>query len=144
MANPIQFFVEEIDFKLPKPRALSAWLTNVAQGHGCTIEELNYIFVSDNYLLDLNKSFLQHDTLTDIITFPHTEEGSKELAADIYISVERVRENAISFGVTFPQELHRVMVHGLLHLVGFKDKDAKAKKEMRAAEDAAIALLEKK
>ncbi|MEY3443842.1 MAG: rRNA maturation RNase YbeY [Bacteroidota bacterium] len=141
MAKAIQFFVEEIDFKLPKPRAVSTWLEAVAQSHGCQPVEINYIFVSDTYLLDLNQDFLKHDTLTDIITFPHLEEPSKELAADIYISIDRVKENAAAFGVTFELELRRVMAHGLLHLVGFKDKGADEEKQMRSAEDAAIALF---
>lgn len=141
MAKAIQFFVEEVDFKLSKQKVVTTWLEEVAIFHGCVVQEVNYIFVSDSYLLNLNKGFLKHDTLTDIITFPHSEEPSKVLSADIYISIDRVRENAEAFGVTFLNELHRVMVHGLLHLAGFKDKGAKAKKEMRAAEDAALSVL---
>ena len=141
MAKAIQFFVEEVEFKLPKPRTFSLWLETIARAHGCEPLELNYIFVSDTYLLDLNQDFLNHDTFTDIITFPHFEEASKELAADIYISVDRVKENAMAFGVGFDLELRRVMAHGLLHLIGFKDKSADDKKQMRAAEDAAIALF---
>lgn len=141
MAKAIQFFVEEVEFKLPKPRAVSTWLEAVAHAHGCEPVEVNYIFVSDTYLLDLNQDFLKHDTLTDIITFPHFEETSKELAADIYISVDRVKENATAFGVTFDVELRRVMAHGLLHLIGFKDKTDDDEKQMRVAEDAAIALF---
>ena len=141
MPGKIHFFVEEIDFKVSKPRVLKPWLLSVAEGHGKQVAEINYIFVSDEYLLRLNLDFLKHDTLTDIITFPHDTDSESTVGGDIYISVERVRENAESFKTSFENELHRVMVHGLLHLVGFGDKGAQAKKEMRKLEDSALALL---
>jgi probable rRNA maturation factor len=142
MAKPVNFFVEDIDFKLTQSRKVSLWLQLVAASHSATIEEVNYIFVSDEYLLRLNQDFLQHDTFTDIITFPHDGSVPSKPSGDIYISVERIRENAAEFNVTFQQELHRVMAHGLLHLIGFEDKNPRAKKAMRAAEDAALLLLD--
>jgi probable rRNA maturation factor len=143
MAVPIRFHVEDIAFKLKGSRKLSGWLWRVAASYGAPLSEVNYIFVSDVYLLRLNQEFLQHDTYTDIITFPHDGPAEEGIGGDIYISIDRIRENAVKFGVTFEMELNRVMVHGLLHLLGFKDKGAKAKKEMRAAEDAALALVGK-
>jgi probable rRNA maturation factor len=141
MSGTLNFFVEEIDFKLLGARKLKTWLRSISGLHGKDLEEINYIFVSDQYLLQLNQEFLQHDTFTDIITFPHDATEDNFIGGDIYISIERVRENAISFSASFEDELHRVMVHGLLHLVGFGDKDAKAKRKMRALEDEAMILL---
>ena len=141
MANPVQFFVENLDFKVPNPIKTKKWLQSVADSHGHSIGGLSYIFVDDNGLLPLNEQFLQHDTLTDIITFPHDENGNGSIHGDIYISVERIQENAIEFKVAFQVELRRVMAHGMLHLIGFKDKSAKDQKSMRSAEDAALALF---
>jgi probable rRNA maturation factor len=143
MGSPIHFFVEDIEFKLTESRKISAWLLQVAASYGAPLMEVNYIFVSDEYLLRLNQEFLQHDTYTDIITFPHHAESDEGIGGDVYISIDRIRENAVKFHVSFEKELHRVMVHGLLHLLGLKDKGTKAKAEMRLAEDTALALLEK-
>lgn len=95
---------------------------------------INIIFCSDEYLLDLNRNFLKHDTLTDIITFPFME-NDDNISGDIYISIPRVKENAENFGQDFEAELQRVMVHGILHLLGYKDKSKIAKAEMTAKED---------
>ncbi len=95
---------------------------------------IQYIFVDDDFLLTLNKNFLQHDTLTDIITFDLSEKKSKTLEAEIYISIPRVKENASLFNVTYKQELHRVIFHGMLHLCGFKDKTPKQINTMRKME----------
>lgn len=141
MRAAVRFFVEDIDFKFSHSKATTTWLHRVAVSHGVKIKEINYIFVSDQYLLRLNQNYLQHDTLTDIITFPYDEEARQELGGDIYISIERIQENAAKFGVSFENELSRVMVHGLLHLVGFEDTNSQAKKDMRRAEDAALDML---
>jgi rRNA maturation RNase YbeY len=104
-----------------------AWLKDAAKAEGFKIGELNYIFCSDVYLLDINQKYLGHDTLTDIVTFDNSEDP-KMIEGDIFISIERVRENALKFD-TAASELKRVMIHGLLHLAGYKDKD-KAQKEL--------------
>lgn len=98
----------------------SDWLNSVAHSEGYFIDALSYIFCNDQYLLDLNQTYLSHDSLTDIITFDYVVDSC--LSGDIFISVERLKENAQAFGVTFEQERLRVMVHGLLHLMGYKDK----------------------
>lgn len=140
MDYPVSFFVEDVDFELPSPEVYAEWLIAVAKAHNATIHEINYILVSDQYLLKLNQNYLDHDTYTDIITFPYDPDEHKDLGGDIYISIERVVENAEEYEVGFEDELARVMAHGLLHLVGFEDKTDAAQKEMRAAEDAALEL----
>jgi rRNA maturation RNase YbeY len=140
MKNAVRFFVEDIEFKLTQQKEIAEWLYAVAGHYKANIHDINYILVSDEYLLKLNQNYLQHDTFTDIITFPYEEDSRAELGGDIYISVERVRENAKEYGVTFEDELNRVMAHGLLHLLGFEDKGEKAEKAMREAENAALAM----
>ncbi len=123
----IAFLTEDITFELKEKLKHKAWLKEAAKAEGFRIGELNYIFCSDVYLLDINQKYLGHDTLTDIVTFDNSEEP-KMIEGDIFISIERVRENALKFD-TAESELKRVMVHGLLHLAGYKDKD-KAQKEL--------------
>lgn len=152
----INFFTQDIKFTLKNKTTVRTWLTTVAQKEGAQIAELNYIFCSDNYLLELNKKHLNHNTLTDIITFdnavhspqstvhskkavntkPWTADyGPSTLSGDIFISIDRVKENAKQYTVPFEHELHRVMVHGLLHLLGYKDKKPADKAEMTGKED---------
>jgi len=123
----IAFLTEDITFELKEKLKHKAWLKEAAKAEGFRIGELNYIFCSDDYLLDINQKYLGHDTLTDIVTFDNSEDP-KMIEGDIFISIERVRENALKFD-TAESELKRVMVHGLLHLAGYKDKD-KAQKEL--------------
>jgi rRNA maturation RNase YbeY len=123
----IAFLTEDITFELKEKLKHKAWLKDAAKAEGFKIGELNYIFCSDVYLLDINQKYLGHDTLTDIVTFDNSEEP-KMIEGDIFISIERVRENALKFD-TAASELKRVMIHGLLHLAGYKDKD-KAQKEL--------------
>ncbi len=123
----IAFLTEDITFELKEKLKHKAWLKEAAKAEGFRIGELNYIFCSDVYLLDINQKYLGHDTLTDIVTFDNSEEP-KMIEGDIFISIERVRENALKFD-TAASELKRVMIHGLLHLAGYKDKD-KAQKEL--------------
>lgn len=118
-----------------------SWLRALALSEGKKLGDISYIFCDDNYLLEINRQYLQHDTLTDIITFDYVE-GSV-LNGDIYISVERVRENAGIFQVPFEQELVRVLAHGLLHLCGYGDKSEKESKVMRSKEEFAIGLYQK-
>ena len=123
----IAFLTEDITFELKEKLKHKAWIKEAAKAEGFRIGELNYIFCSDVYLLDINQKYLGHDTLTDIVTFDNSEDP-KMIEGDIFISIERVRENALKFD-TAESELKRVMVHGLLHLAGYKDKD-KAQKEL--------------
>lgn len=139
---PIQFFSEEIPFKLNTPTKYSAWLIQLIEHHRKDLQDLNYIFCSDDYLLEINRTHLDHDFYTDIITFDNSDKEDT-IEADIFISVERVKENAINNQVDFEHELSRVMVHGLLHLFGYQDKTAEEKRVMREKEDACISLQEK-
>ena len=100
---------------------------------GYAAHYIQFVFCSDVYLLELNQQYLHHDTLTDIITFDYRE--GKKISGDIFISIDRVRENAGKFNVLFKEELHRVMIHGILHLCGYKDKDKKSKMLMTEKED---------
>ena len=129
----ITFLTEDITFGLKEKLKHKAWLKDAAKAEGFAIGELNYIFCSDAYLLDINQKYLGHDTLTDIVTFDNSEDP-KMIEGDIFISIERVRENAIKFD-TKDTELKRVMVHGLLHLAGYKDKDKPQKELMRNKEN---------
>ena len=126
-------------FELKKTTHLEDWVTKIVDNHGFTIGEINYIFCDDVYLHKLNIDFLQHDTLTDVISFDNTI--GKLISGDIYISIERVVENAKDYKVSFDEELHRVMIHGVLHYIGFKDKTVLEKKQMTDAEDEALVLL---
>lgn len=132
-------FHSETAFQLSHKMMYKRWLAELAKSHGKQLGDVNYIFCDDDYLLQLNLQYLQHDTLTDIITFDYVE--GIRLNGDIYISVERVRENAGIFEVTFDEELLRVIAHGLLHLCGFKDKSKKDAAEMRRQEAAAMNLF---
>lgn len=113
-------FNYETDFALNNEDALSKWIVDCIKKEGHSLEEINYIFCDDEYLYKLNVEFLNHDTLTDIISFDYSV--GKNLQGDIFISVERVEENAIDFKVPFVEELHRVIIHGVLHYCGYKDK----------------------
>jgi rRNA maturation RNase YbeY len=135
----IRFFSEGIPFKIDFPRKNASWIKEVARREKKTIKEINYIFCSDGYLLQLNQGFLNHKTLTDIITFDNSE-GKNGLEGEIYISIERVQENALKFNTEFEDELHRVMIHGVLHLIGYKDKKPSEKALMRKKEEACLSL----
>jgi probable rRNA maturation factor len=140
MPGKFLFFTEGIGFKLRNQRFVSNWLTMVAELYGNSVDSVSYVFVSDAYLLQLNQQFLNHDTLTDIITFGDDDCPPGHLRGDIYISVDRVTENAALFQETFDTELRRVMVHGLLHMIGFLDKSEEEQGAMRLAEDKALSL----
>jgi probable rRNA maturation factor len=130
----IQFFEEDISYKLKKKTTVRKWITETIIAEGFKLDELTYVFCSDQYLLQINQQYLNHDTYTDIITFDNSEvEGV--ITGDIFISVERIKENAAKFAVTETQELHRVMIHGALHLLGYKDKSVADKKKMTLKED---------
>lgn len=129
----------ETDFQLSNIEKYNAWVHSVCKSEGCGVGELNYIFCSDSYLLDINQRYLQHDTFTDIITFDYTE--GKIISGDIYISIDRVKENGIAYNVSFENELLRVMSHGILHLAGYKDKNEEHIKEMRSKEEEKIKMF---
>ncbi|RYE30231.1 MAG: rRNA maturation RNase YbeY [Sphingobacteriaceae bacterium] len=134
MPSKINFFTEEIDFKLKHKKQLRHWIEATITAENYVLKEVNYIFCNDAYLLKINQDYLQHDTYTDIITFDNSE-VENEVVSDIFISVERVAENAQTFQLTVLQELYRVMIHGALHLSGYKDKSAKDKKLMTEKEN---------
>ena len=136
----VHFFSEDIDFKLPEKLRRKRWLKQLAAEAGFRIKELNYVFCSDEYLYQMNVDYLNHDTYTDIITFDNSEKA-KELEGDIFISVDRVRENAKSIQVEEEVELTRVLAHGLLHLMGYKDKAKEEASLMRSKEEEAIELF---
>ena len=139
MPGNIHFFSEGINFRPKSIAKIKVWLKEVIQAEDKRLGQLNYIFCSDAFLAEINITFLQHDTFTDIITF-NTSEEEDVLEGDIYISVDRVEENSNKYLVEFNQELHRVMVHGVLHLVGYSDKTPSQKRQMRKKEDASLSL----
>lgn len=136
----IHFFYEETDFRISHQPERSEWIASVIRTHTHSLNEISYIFCSDDHLLEINKLHLNHDYYTDIITFDHSEEDGL-IEADIFISVDRVKENATVNTVSFEQEISRVMIHGVLHLLGFGDKTEEEKKLMREKEDACLSLL---
>lgn len=130
----IQFFAEDVEYDLPNPTKTKRWLRFVIESEGYVLTQLNYIFCSDEYLLNMNRERLHHDYFTDIITFDISE-NEKEIEGEIYISTHRVTENALSLDVKFEEELRRVIVHGVLHLVGYNDGDETSTLRMRTKED---------
>jgi len=130
----ISFFEEDISFKLKDKRKVKQWLKDTIEAEGFELDDLTYIFCSDAYLLQINQQYLNHDTYTDIITFDNSV-AQLDITGDIFISIDRIRENAVKFGQTFTNELHRVIVHGVLHLLGYKDKTPNDNKKMTQKED---------
>lgn len=135
----ISFSNVETDFKLKNKLKVRNWVRSILAQEGKRFGDISYVFCTDAYLLKMNIEYLKHDTLTDIITFDYSENG--KLAGDIFISVERVIENAKSFSVSVDEELARVLAHGVLHLSGFKDKKPDDKKLMRTKEDFYLRLF---
>ena len=129
----IRYFQEDIQFELKQKMRNNRWLKMVAGSEMRRLGAVNIIFCSDNYILDVNMRYLQHDYFTDIITFDYCEKDV--LSGDLFISIDSVRENALFYGVPFADELDRVMVHGLLHLIGYDDHTEEQVAEMRAKED---------
>ncbi len=136
----IHFFTEEITFTLKHKTIIRSWLRDTIYAEGYVLEELNFIFCSDEYLLGINQQYLNHDTYTDVITFDNSE-AAKTIVSDIFISIDRIKENAKTFNHEFMHELCRVMVHGTLHLLGYPDKGKVAKKIMTEKEDFYLAKL---
>ena len=132
-------FNSETSFTLKNQKKLVKWISDVISSEGFQVAEINYIFCDDSYLNKINQEFLNHDAFTDIISFDYTL--GKEVGGDIFISIERVLENAEKFNEVFENELYRVMIHGILHFMGYKDKTKKEKTLMRTKEDEKIFML---
>ena len=138
--SPIEFFNEDIEFEVKDEQKIKEWLQKIISNYSHELESLNYIFCSDEYLHQMNVEYLDHDTLTDVITFDNSDiEGVIE--GDVFISIDRVVDNAHSFNITPERELQRVMAHGLLHLLGFDDKSPELKELMKSKEDECLNLL---
>ncbi len=136
----VHFFKEGVRFRLSNQAVLKQWIKSTARKEGFRLHTLNYIFCGDEYLLQMNKEYLGHDYFTDIITFDNSLER-KHIEGDVFISIDTVQKNALRFETNLQDELHRVMIHGLLHLLGYKDKSVKDKKKMKAMEDKYLAIL---
>lgn len=130
---------EDLSFSIGEEKRIKDWIKKVIRREGKTCGQLFYFFCTDEHLLNINKEFLNHKTYTDIITFDYTE--GKALSSEIFISIERVKENAKKYKTTFNHELERTMIHGVLHLCGYGDKKPDDKKLMRQKEDEALLLL---
>lgn len=134
----LNIFYEDIEILELSPEFFVSWLNNLCVYHKTTLGDLSLIFCSDNYLLELNKEHLDHDYFTDIITFNYND---NDVSGDLFISVDRVKENAIEAKVGFMDEINRVVAHGVLHLIGFNDKSEAEQKEMRLQENRALNLI---
>lgn len=137
MAN-IDFFNEDSDFRLENAERIENWIIKTIESHDKIVGDIAYIFCSDDYLLKVNQDYLNHDYYTDIITFDYSENGI--ISGDIFISIDRITDNAKQLNQEFNQELLRVLIHGVLHLLGFKDKSPEEEKLMREKEDEAISV----
>lgn len=136
--SDITFFEQRLKVTLNHKTLIRGWIHHVARREKFTIMQLSYVFCDDKFLLSLNKKYLQHNTLTDIITFDYSK--GRQIEGELFISIERVKENAKNFSATQKDELHRVMIHGLLHLCGYKDKTASQKSLMKAKENYYLSL----
>jgi probable rRNA maturation factor len=137
---PVHFFLEDVKYTLKNKIQIRNWIHQTIIAEGYALEELNFVLCSDEYLLSMNQQYLNHDTYTDVITFDNSEE-LKMIVGDIFISIERIQENARQFKSTVAVELCRVMVHGTLHLLGYKDKGKAAKTLMTQKEDFYLTAL---
>ena len=136
----ISFASYDIDFELLEPQRIKQWIKTIIQQSNCRVGSIGYLFCSDDHLITINRQFLNHDTFTDIITFDYVE--CDRISGDIMISIDRVRENAGIFGVPFDHELHRVIIHGILHLLGQGDKSEEEAAQMRSKEERALIIWE--
>jgi len=142
MAGHINFYSEDIPFKMREIRTKRSWIIECIKTEGKETGDISFVFCSDEFLHKMNVEYLSHDTLTDVITFDYTEDGI--ISGDIFISIPRVKENASVYSKYFIEELNRVMIHGVLHLCGYKDKSSKDSKLMRQKEDEKLLLLDPK
>lgn len=136
--DEISYHFEDVEFDLPHESQITSWIKAAIFAKSKNLSLINFIFCSDSYLYDLNVKYLNHDTYTDVITFSYSDDS---LEGDIFISTDRVRENAEDLGVSFENELHRVMIHGVLHLLGYNDKSQEDKEKMTSNENELLAIL---
>lgn len=141
--SKISFFCEDFQFAIPQKKILNEWIKQVIIAENKKLIAISYVFCSDEYLHQMNLDYLQHDTLTDIITFDQSDEES-QIEGDIFISVPRVFDNATDLNLPFEDELLRVLIHGVLHLCGFEDETDEEEAEMRRKENICIALFKEK
>ncbi len=139
--SSISYFSEGVIFKLPQKKVINSWIKDIISGEGFHLEHLNFIFCSDDYLLQMNQQYLFHDFYTDIITF-NTSDLPQVIEGEIFISIDRVQENASSHNVSAISELYRVMAHGVLHLLGYDDHGEDKVLVMRRKEDSCLSLLQ--
>jgi rRNA maturation RNase YbeY len=140
----INLQTENIKFTLKNKTLLKQWIKEVIEKKKRKAGEITFVFCNDDYLLNINKQYLNHDTFTDIITFDYSKEDNKQpISGDIFISLERVKENALKYSKTLENELHRVIIHGVLHLLGYTDKTKIAKEEMTKQENLCLKIFEK-
>lgn len=135
---PYYFFIEDRNYRLTQKLAVRNWLQIAVDDHQREVREINYIFCSDHYLHSINKRFLRHDTYTDIITFDNAEDD--RIRADVYISIDRAKDNAKTYQVSVLDEVHRLLIHGVLHLLGYADKTPEEQHEMRSKEEYYLSL----
>ena len=135
----IAYYAEDIQLPAIKKKAVSGWIKAVAETYGKKTGDISYIFCSDEKILEVNKQYLQHDYYTDIISFDYTE-GTK-ISGDLFISLDTVKSNSENFGTDYTEELHRIIIHGILHLCGINDKGPGEREIMTQKENEALALL---
>jgi rRNA maturation RNase YbeY len=135
----IQFFYDGVEFRLKDVRAIKSWIKSAIEEEGKSLVDISVVFCTDSILLQINKEYLNHSTLTDIITFDYSE-NVNSLEGEIYISVDRVKENAMKFNTSLDHELQRVIIHGILHLLGYSDKKSNDKRIMRKKENHYLSL----
>jgi len=138
LTSQINFFTEEIQFSLKNESNIKEWINKSIEDENCTSGDINFIFTNDQHLLQINKEYLNHDFFTDIITFDYRD--SDTISGDIFISIDRIKENAEGLSNSFYNELHRVLIHGVLHIIGYKDKSAEEETLMRSKEDFYLSL----
>ena len=137
--DTVRFFSENIEFTIPFPQKTIQWIQQTVSAESHELSSLNFIFCDDAYLHSINKQYLQHDDFTDVITFSYAENPHR-IEGDIFISIDRVKENAAAFQTSFNDELHRVMIHGVLHLLGYNDKSESERQIMRKKENSYLSL----
>lgn len=136
--DPISFHNKNSDFTLKNSTKVAQWITHCIEKENLIPGPIAFIFTSDSYLREINEKYLNHDTYTDVIGFDYSENNT--ISGDVFISIDRVRENAYHYSSSFPDELHRVMIHGLLHFCGYDDKRPGDKDKMREKEDYCLSL----
>jgi len=141
----VRYYNDDCTYRLPQKRLTTQWLHRCAEREGYRIGDISYIFCSSGRLLEINRQFLGHDYFTDVITFDDSDrKGTRTISGEIYIDVDTVADNALQFGATRLEEMRRVVVHGVLHLCGYRDKTPRAEKKMHRKEDECLKFWEEK